>query len=120
MIGFEFEKALMQEHFNENYVESEKFPKTTFKGKIMNYSELPEMTGEEKDVQIEGELTVHGVTKFVKTVGKLKKENEGIIANTVFEVKVSDYDIKIPKAVINNISETVEVKVSLILNPYNR
>ena len=120
MIGFEFEKALMQEHFNENYVESEKFPKTTFKGKIMNYSELPDMMKEERQVQVEGELTVHGVTRSIKTVGTLKKDGQVIEVHAVFPVKIADHDIKIPKAVINNIAEAVEVKVSLSLNPYNQ
>jgi polyisoprenoid-binding protein YceI len=120
IMGFEFEKALMQEHFNENYMESEKYPKATFKGKIMNYSKLPEMINEERKVQVEGELTIHGITRPVETAGTIRIDGQVIEASAVFPVKLSDYQIKIPKAVIDNIAETVEVKVSLSLDPYNQ
>jgi polyisoprenoid-binding protein YceI len=72
MIGFEFEKALMQEHFNENYIESDKFPKATFKGKILNYSGAPD-DSETTEVTVEGVLTLHGVSKDISTTGTLSK-----------------------------------------------
>ena len=119
MIGFEFEKALMQEHFNENYIESEKYPKTTFKGHILNYTGLP-ADDNEVAVEVDGELTIHGVTKVIKTAGQIIKSGEAIEVKATFPVAVNDFDIKIPKTVINNIAETVEVRVFLVLIPYNQ
>jgi polyisoprenoid-binding protein YceI len=120
MIGFEFEKALMQEHFNENYVESEKFPKSTFKGKIIDYDQSIFSTDAKTEVNVEGELMIHGVTKNMRTVVTVQKTGDKIQANAEFHVKVADYDIKIPNAVVNNISESVLVTVDLNLEPYNK
>ena len=120
MKGFEFEKALMQQHFNENYVESDKYPKSTFKGKITNIDELDlKKSGEQKAI-VEGELTIHGVTQKITVEGLLQKQDENIYATAVFPVKVADYNIKIPTAVINNIAEVIEVTVEIILEPYNQ
>lgn len=120
MIGFEFEKALMQEHFNENYVESEKFPKSTFKGKMINFESTQLSSDSEITVTVEGELTIHGVTKTVQTEGTLQKLENNIKAHAEFQVKVKDYDIKIPNAVAENIAEFVLVTVDLNLEPYNK
>ena len=120
MKGFEFEKALMQEHFNENYVESHKFPKSTFKGKITNFDEVNLEKNGKYNVQVAGELFIHGETKKVTSEGSLEISDGTITAKTTFPVTVEDYNIKIPKTVINNIAEVVEVSVELALKPYNR
>ena len=120
MKGFEFEKALMQEHFNENYVESHKFPKSTFKGKIINFGQVNIQDDGKYNVKVEGELTIHGETKSVVSEGILEISENTIHAQTSFPVTVKDYKIKIPKTVINNIAEVVEVKVELELKPYNK
>ena len=120
MKGFEFEKALMQEHFNENYVESHKFPKSTFKGKIVDFDQVKIQDNGKYNVKVEGELTIHGETKKVISDGTLEVSGNTISANTSFPVTVKDYKIKIPKTVINNIAEVVEVKVELELKPYNK
>ena len=120
MKGFEFEKALMQEHFNENYIESHKFPKSTFKGKIANFDEVNFQDNGKYNVKVQGELTIHGETKSVESEGILEVSDNTISAHTTFPVAVKDYKIKIPKTVINNIAEVVEVKVELELKPYNR
>lgn len=121
MQSFEFEKALMQEHFNENYVESHTFPASTFKGKVVNISEIDFNTPGEYPAVIEGDLTIHGVTQPVKHDGTFTVKEDGKVQGTsVFFVKVADYDIKIPGAVANNIAEEIEVTVDVALEPFNR
>ena len=75
MKGFSFEKALMQEHFNENYVESEKFPTATFKGRIKEYDHSAFQIGQEHNVEIVGDLTLHGETKKVNSLATIFREN---------------------------------------------
>ena len=118
--GFEFEKALMQEHFNENYLESHKFPKSTFKGKIVNLDDVNFKDNGKYDVEVQGELTIHGETNTVSSAGILEVADNTINATASFPVTVNDYKIKIPKTVIDNIAKVVEVKVALKLEPYNR
>lgn len=115
MKSFQFEKALMQEHFNENYVESDKFPNAAFKGKVTNISGFsPSLKGEYK-AAVEGELTIHGVTKQIKETGTLKWNGESIVGEATFHVKPADYDIKIPGAVVKNIAESIQVTVKVDL-----
>ena len=107
MKGFHFEKALMEEHFNENYVESDKYPKATFTGTIMDEVDLGQPGTVEAKVQ--GEMTIHGVTNPVEAVIKFVITEEKMTATTTFMIKVADYKIKIPTVVVNNIAEEVEV-----------
>lgn len=115
MKSFVFEKALMQEHFNENYVESDKFPVATFVGKIGNISDIDFSKDGEYEVTVKGKLTIHGVTHEVEQEGVLKIESGKILATSKFLIAVADYDIIIPKAVRNNIAKEVEVSVSVNL-----
>lgn len=110
MKAFVFEKALMQEHFNEKYVESEKFPKATFKGEIIDFD--PSSLGEEKtEVEVKGKLTIHGVTNEITAPGTLQMVDGKLLAKSTFNVKVADYDIKIPSTVEENIAKTIEIKI---------
>ena len=120
MKGFEFEKALMQEHFNENYVESEKYPTATFKGTIKNYDKSSFLKDQENKIEVEGELTLHGVTKKINTIATIVWGDKTIKANTKFNVSPDDFNIKIPKAVIDNIAKTILVLVELNLEPYQK
>lgn len=107
MKGFHFEKALMEEHFNENYVESDQYPKATFTGTLsspVDYSKTGKV-----EVPVKGEMTIHGVTKLVETMVELDINEARIVAQTVFILAVADYGIKIPSMVISNIAEQVEV-----------
>ena len=113
MKAFEFEKALMQEHFNENYVESDKFPNATFKGTIDNMEEINFDIKGEYDVVVKGELTIHGVTKQISRDGILEIKGDKITAKSKFNILLEDYDIKIPNTVVNNISETIEITVDV-------
>jgi len=118
MKGFEFEKALMQEHFNENYVESDKFPTATFKGSIRDYNKAIFKSNEEKQVVLDGDMTMHGVTKHISTPAKITWGQDKIAALAEFKISVADYDIKVPKAVIDKIAESIQVKVEFHLDPY--
>jgi len=120
MKSFEFEKALMQEHFNENYVESDKFPNTTFKGKILKISGYDLTSEGTYEVEVEGDLTMHGVTKKVTEKGTLSVSDNGIEGKAVFIVKPEDYKIKIPKTVVDNIAEELEVTVHVKLEEYKK
>lgn len=114
--GFEFEKALMQEHFNENYMESEKFPNATFSGKIPNIKGVNLAKEGVYKVVVEGELTIHGVTNKVKVNGTLEVKGGKVSGKASFAVAPKDYNITIPKAVIKNISESIQVDVNVSLD----
>lgn len=109
MKSFMFEKSLMQEHFNENYVESDKFPKAKFKGRILDAENLEN----KNTVTIDGNLTIHGITKKVRVDANIEVDEDNIILNGVFTVLVADYEIKIPSVVKNNIAESIEITFSL-------
>ncbi|MEO1448051.1 MAG: YceI family protein [Bacteroidota bacterium] len=113
MKGFQFEKALMQEHFNEKYVESDKYPKATFKGSIQNLDEIDFNTDGTYTAKVSGEMTMHGKTHPVETVGTLEIKDGKIVAKSEFDLAVADYDIKIPSVVRDNIAKVIHVKVQM-------
>lgn len=121
MKAFQFEKALMQEHFNEKYVESTKFPKSTFKGAIENIDDIDFSKAREYEVIVAGDLTMHGKTQKVSTKGVLIINEDGTIdTNAKFDVLLKDYDIKIPSVVKDNIAEEVEITVNMHYVLYNK
>jgi hypothetical protein len=113
--SFQFKKKLMQEHFNENYMESEKYPVSTFKGKINEAIDLS------KDgsylVTVNGTLDIHGVSKPYVTKVTLVVDKGIITAKTVFKVKIADHKIEIPSLVFTKIAESVEVRLSAVYQP---
>ncbi len=109
--SFHFEKALMEEHFNENYLESDKFPKSTFKGTIADVSKISFTTDGVYPVTVSGDLTLHGVTKKINATGNITVKAGKISADAKFLLKLADYNVSIPKLVKDNIAESVEVKV---------
>ena len=111
MKSFEFQKALMQEHFNENYVESDKFPDARFVGKVTNFKDVNIAKDGSYPVTVEGKLTMHGVTNNVKEKGTFEVKQGNIRANSKFNITLADYKIEIPGAVVKNISKTVEITV---------
>jgi hypothetical protein len=117
MKSFSFPKALMQEHFNENYVESDKYPKSTFKGKISNVQSVNVEKSGVYPVDIEGELTLHGVSKPVKTTGTLEVKDNKIYGKSQFTVAVADYNIEIPRLVRDNIAKNVDIQVDMVYEP---
>lgn len=110
--SFHFEKALMEEHFNENYLESDKFPKAGFKGNITDLSRVSFATDGLYTVPVSGEMTLHGVTKKITTTGSLTIKGGKISATSTFFIKLSEYNISIPALVKDNIAESVEVTVN--------
>lgn len=118
--AFEFEKKLMQEHFNENYMESDKFPKSTFKGTFDVPADLKSMNNGSYEVDVKGELTIHGIKKPLNTKATLTVSNGDLSGALTFKVKVKDYEIKIPKVVVRNIAEEVEVTATFEYEPYQK
>ena len=108
---FEFRLGLMQEHFNENYMYSSKFPKSTFEGVIQNFN-YDKLENNYTNFIIEGEIEIKGVKKNISTVATIKKTVEGIDLNSSFNIKLSDYDIKIPRLVFKKIDENVKVSLN--------
>ncbi|MFY0594580.1 YceI family protein [Roseivirga sp.] len=118
MKAFEFEKKLMQEHFNENYMESAKYPKSTFKGSFDSPSGLKEMKDGTYEVDVQGEITIHGVKRPLTTKAILTVKDQKLIGDLVFNVRVKDHEISIPKVVVKNIAEVVEVTASFAYELY--
>ena len=111
--SFHFEKALMEEHFNENYMESEKFPKSSFKGKITDLASVDFSKPGNYDVTVEGDLNIHNVTNKVIVKGNVEVISGGINANSKFNIVPEDYKINIPGVVRDNIAKNLEVTVSI-------
>ncbi|HYO21006.1 MAG TPA: YceI family protein [Flavisolibacter sp.] len=114
--GFEFENKEMQEHFNDHYLESDKFPKSEFKGIIMNNTAVNYKKQGTYPVQVKGSLTIHGVTKEVQTNGTIEVTPNNISTNALFKVQVADYGITIPSLVKDKIAKTVEISVAAKLD----
>lgn len=117
MKAFEFEKALMQEHFNENYIESHKFPKAEFKGQVINNPEINYAKDGKYPAKVKGKLTLHGQTRDVETTGTIEVKGGRVEADAVFNVALADYNVTIPAMVKDNISKVVNITVDCSLEP---
>ena len=117
MKGFEFEKKLMQEHFNENYVESNKYPKADFKGAVTNNSSVNYAQDGTYNATVKGKLTLHGVTKDIEAPATIKVAGGKIDASSTFNILLSDYKISIPSVVKDKISNTIKISVNTNLEP---
>lgn len=117
MKGFAFERALMEEHFNENYVESNKFPRAEFRGKVKDIEQVDVSKDGTYTVKVKGDLTLHGKSKEVETTGKLTVKGGRISATAAFTVKLSDFDISIPGLVADKVSKTASISVDCSLEP---
>lgn len=128
--NFKFKNALMEEHFNENYMETDKkvtdasgnasypYRNAVFKGKInekMDYTK----DGETK-VTVTGKMEIHGVTKDVTLDGTLTKKGHEVIVNSKFKIKVADYNIQVPSIYVKNIAEVVDVSINSTLEPFQK
>lgn len=112
---FQFEKKLMQEHFNEKYMESEKYPKATFSGKLDGFVSTG-APGVQK-VKALGKLVIHGVPKDVEISGTVETTTQYILIKSKFIVRLEDFKIKIPQLMWQNIAEQVEVSVEFTYKP---
>jgi len=110
---FDFRLGLMQEHFNENYLESNIYPKSTFEGQIINFN-LNELNVDFKEYEIEGVLMIKGVKNEIITKAKIRKLDEKIELTSGFSVMLSDYNVKIPKIVFKKIDEEVKINLNFV------
>ncbi|MEX2568269.1 MAG: YceI family protein [Cyclobacteriaceae bacterium] len=111
---FEFEKSLMQQHFNEKFMESDKYPRAKFSGVVENYHKDQGI----QEVEAKGEIEIHGITKEISVPGEMEIDGNQIKITTKFPLKVADFEIKIPKVVARNIAETVDVNLEFNYDPY--
>ena len=114
MKGFRFKIALMEEHFNENYVESDTYPKATFKGKIENF-DISKIGSTLKEFTIKGKLEMHGKSKEISIIAKIKKTESGLEIDSNFFVITDDFDIDIPSVVSKKVSKKVNVTLDFVL-----
>ena len=102
---FQFKLDLMQEHFNENYMESNRYPKAVFKGKIEKF-DLKDITEKEKQYQIKGKLSLKGKSKDVLVNALIKRVPEGIQVISDFPISISDFNINIPASIASKTALT--------------
>lgn len=116
--SFKFSNTLMQEHFNENYMESEKYPTATFKGKISDIKTVNFNQEGQYTTEIKGLLTVHGVTKERTLNATIIINKNKTIGNLNFEIALKDHNIEVPEIVFQKIAEIIKVNVSFDFIPY--
>lgn len=115
--SFVFDKQLMQEHFNENYMESEKYPNASFKGRLSGYEKGKQG---KQPVIARGEMTIHGVSRNIEAAGEIEFREEELYVKASFPLKVADFNIEIPSMLFYNIAEVVEVKLKGRYVPYEK
>lgn len=108
--AFHFKIALMQEHFNENYMDSDEFPKATFRGQIEDFS-VDKLTDSNQDYNLNGTLTIKGISKKIRVITQIKKEDNKIVMFSEFNVSSQDFDISIPSIVRKKIAESITIKL---------
>lgn len=113
--GFEFKKALMQEHFNSDFVESDKYPKSEYKGMIVNNDAVNYNVNGTYPVNVKGKLSIHGVTRDIETPGTITVKDGKLITNCTFNVLLADYNISIPGFYRDNISKSIKISVDCSL-----
>jgi len=115
--GFQFEKSLMQEHFNENYLESGKYPKATFIGKISNLGEVNLAKDGTYNAIVSGQMTIHGVTKDIIANGALTVGGGNVKVNAGFNINLADYNVRVPSLVSDKIAKEAKILVDASLVP---
>lgn len=116
--GFVFTKELMQEHFNENYVESDKYPKATFTGAYTDAVDVA--NGKEATVHVTGNMTMHGVTKSISTTATLQLTNGVLTGKAFFQLAPADFNINIPGLVKDKIAQKIDVHITVNCKPRNK
>lgn len=117
--SFHFRRALMEEHFNENYMESSKYPKATFNGKINNIEQINFSADGSYTATVEGTLSMHGISKLISATATFIVKNKKPSAICNFVVKTDDFNIKIPAIVADKISKDVNISVQCQYDPRN-
>ena len=112
--AFRFKIALMEEHFNENYLESDKYPKATFKGTIQGFN-INIIGSTPKEFNLKGVLELHGKSKEINAIAKLRKTNDALEISTNFDVTSDDFNIEIPQMLTKKVAKKVNVKTLFLL-----
>lgn len=108
--AFEFKIALMQEHFNENYMDSYKFPKATFEGKIKNFN-IEKFTSKQNYL-VNGVITIRGVSKNIEIMAEISRKDDFIVIQSNFSVKTEDFGIKVPRLVRKKIAKEINISLN--------
>lgn len=117
MKSFLFEKSLMQEHFNENYIESSKYPKAKFKGQLIGFDRSNDL---EQEVVIKGELSLRGKVKPIELSSVMILKDEVLAIKGFCNISIADFDIKLPAATVNNIAELIEISFDIKHKKYEK
>ncbi|MBO2010207.1 YceI family protein [Hymenobacter negativus] len=117
MKDFQFKNSLMQEHFNENYAESDKYPRARFTGTLVTMPTEAQLRSGPQPVYVQGLLTIHNVKRKVRVPGTLQLRGNDLVVTSKFAVAPADYKIKIPALVRNNIAKSIDVSVILSCQP---
>lgn len=117
MRDFQFKNSLMQEHFNENYAESEKYPRARFTGTLVTRPDEAALRSGPQPVYVQGALTIHDVKRKVRVPGTLQLRGNDLVVTSRFSVAPADYKIKIPALVRNNIAKSIDISVILTCQP---
>lgn len=121
MKNFRFAKAAMQDHFNgKQFLDTEKFPNGSFEGKIVNSQQVDFSKPGKYNAEVEGKLTIRGVTKPIKEKGIIEVESNQIKLASTFYIQLSDFEVKIPGNYVNNISNSLQISLDAILTPFTR
>lgn len=112
--NFQFERSLMEEHFNANYMESHRFPKAVFRGIIEKF-DLKNIDSNANEYQIIGKITIHGKSKKIVVTGIIKKGTQGIELITNFPLNTDDFKIEIPFIVRSKVSKNVNTQLYCVL-----
>lgn len=115
MNAFIFEKALMREHFNESYIESDIYPKAVFEGDIIDFDPLAKGT---QTRMVKGLFTMHGVSKELEIKTKIVQDVNGYVVSGTFETLVQDYAINIPPLLAGNIAKSISIDFRFEYEPY--
>jgi len=114
--SFKFDKTVVEERVNEKYIESDKFPKATFQGKITDYKKINFLEDGDYNITIEGKLTIHGVTNYIKERGELTIKNGVIVTSTEFLISLKSYKIKVEN--VYQIDDVILI-IRFIYRPYS-
>jgi len=118
--SFEFSLATAKEHFNESYMESDKYPKATFKGEINEVDEIDLKEPGIYQVDVKGSLTIRGITKIIEVPAEIEVRNNAINAKSEFVLAIADFNIKVPKVVQHRVAKQVMVNVNMDYAPYKK
>lgn len=120
VLSFKFHEALVEEHFNENYMESKKFPKASFKGKILNHAGVDFSKDGVYPGEFEGDLTMHGVTNHIKSKGVITVKNGKISAKSTIKVSLAGYKIKVEESYKDRIKDEIILTISFNYTPMTK